>query len=257
MRVLIIGGTSGIGLALAVHYLQQGDTVAVCGRNPQRLDPALIHQYPMLQIYALDITDKPRLAEFINAFAQDSLDLVIVCAGVYYSNRHHDLSVEETLQILQTNVSGLNHAFELAATLMLQQQSGHLVAIASVAGLLKHYPGASAYAASKRHVLNLCDTYRQILKPFSISVTAIAPGYINTARLRALNEGDVSRKPFLVSEDAAVKIITSAIHQRKTRCIFPWPMRAIVWLFNCVPDWLARTFKKPPQPSKNSHQQTR
>lgn len=248
MRVLIIGGTSGIGLALAVHYLQQGDTVAICGRSPQRVDPALVHQYPQLQIYALDIADKPRLAEVINTFGLESLDLVIVCAGVYYSNRDHALSAEQTLQILHTNVSGLNNAFELAAEKMLHQQSGHLVAIASVAGLLNQYPGATAYAASKRHVLNLCDSYRQILKPFSITVTAIAPGYINTARLRALNEGDISRKPFLVSENAAVQRITTAISQRQALLIFPWPMRITVWLLNGLPSWVYSPSKKSRQP---------
>lgn len=243
MRVLIIGGTSGIGLALALHYLQQGDTVAICGRSPQRVDPALVHQYPQLQVNALDIADKPRLAEVINTFAEESLDLVIVCAGVYYSNRSHTLNAAQTLEILQTNVSGLNAVFELAAAKMLQQHSGQLVAIASVAGLLNQYPGATAYAASKRHVLNLCDTYRQILKPFSITVTAIAPGYINTARLRALNEGDVSRKPFLVSENAAVQRITTAISQRDTLLIFPWQMRAIVWLLNVLTCWLRQPSK--------------
>lgn len=235
MRVLIIGGTSGIGLALALHYLQQGDTVAICGRNPQRVDPALVHQYPQLQINALDIADKSRLSEVINTFAEESLDLVIVCAGVYYSNRSQALSTAQTMEILQTNVGGLNAVFELAAAKMLQQHSGHLVAIASVAGLLNRYPGATAYAASKRHVLNLCDSYRQILKPFSITVTAIAPGYIDTARLRALNEGNVSRKPFLVSENAAVQRITTAISQKQALLIFPWPMRIVVWLLNCLP----------------------
>ena len=48
MKVLIVGGTSGIGLALAQHYLQQGDQVAICGRDLQRVQPEFINQYGRL-----------------------------------------------------------------------------------------------------------------------------------------------------------------------------------------------------------------
>ena len=69
MRVLIIGGTSGIGLALALHYLQQGDEVAVCGRDLARLPAGLMEQHPRLQAFPLDISDRPALAQLVDQFA--------------------------------------------------------------------------------------------------------------------------------------------------------------------------------------------
>lgn len=233
MRVLILGGTSGIGLALARHYLQQGDTVAVAGRDLARLPTDL--RSAQLQAYALDIADGPALAQVVQQFSASGLDLLIVAAGFYFNTRHHPLDAATTLRMLQTNLSGLEHAFVLASQQMLAQQSGQLVAISSVAGLLHDYPGASLYSATKRSVLSLCATYRTALQPFGIAVTAIVPGYVDTAKLRALNQGDASHKPFLLSEAQAVAQITQAIHQREAVRVFPWQMRWLVALLNCLP----------------------
>lgn len=235
MRILIVGGTSGIGLALARHYLERGEEVAICGRAVQRVPSDLPGQYPLLRCYQLDIADRPALAQAINDFSDHGLDLLIVTAGIYFNTRSHRLDAKDTVRMLQTNVSGLAHAFELAAEKMLAQQSGQLVAISSIAGLLHDYPGASLYSATKRSVLSLCDTYRIALKPFSIAVTAIVPGYVDTAKLRALNNGDASRKPFIVSEAQAVDKIVAAIALRRAVLIFPWQMRWLIALLNRLP----------------------
>ena len=235
MRVLILGGTSGIGLALARHYLQQGDTVAVCGRDLARLPADLP---PQLQAYALDIADPQDLAQVFERFAAPGLDLVVVAAGFYFNTRHHPLDAATTLRMLRTNVSGLNHAFERAAEKMLAQRAGHLVAVASIAGLLHDYPGASLYSATKRNVLSVCATYRMALQPFGIAVTAIVPGYIDTAKLRSLNGGDARHKPFLLSEAQAVERITQAIRTRQAVCMFPWQMRWLVAVLNRLPRWV-------------------
>ena len=153
------------------------------------------------------------------------------------------IMVATTLQMLQTNVTGLNQAFELAAAKMLLQKSGHLVAIASMAGLLKDYPGASLYSATKRSVIDLCNTYRKALAPFSISVTTIVPGYIDTEKLRQLNNGDASHKPFLLSEQQAVTHIVKAISRRDAMCVFPWQMRWLIRLLNFLPKQLLRLRK--------------
>ena len=238
MKVLIVGATSGLGLALAQYYLQKGNQVAVCGRDLKRVPQGLQEKYPQLKMYQLDIADKQALVDMLEDFASPVLDLVIVAAGFYFNTRKHKLDETITLRMLQTNVSGLNHVFELAAKKMLSQKSGHLVAISSVAGLLRDYPGASLYSATKRSVLSLCKTYRIALKPFSIAVTAVVPGYIDTEKLRALNNGDASHKPFILSETQAVHRIVKAVAQRKGMLVFPWQMRWLIAVLNCLPSWL-------------------
>ncbi len=239
---MVIGGTSGIGLALALHYLQQGDRVAVCGRDLLRL-PADLHGLAGLVPYQFDIADRAALSQAMDNFAARGLDMLIVTAGIYFNTRSHLLDEAATLHMLRTNVSGLSYAFELAAEKMLLQKSGQLVAISSVAGLLHDYPGASVYSATKRSVLSLCDTYRIALKPFSIAVTAIVPGYIDTAKLRALNEGDASHKPFIMPEQSAVALIVDAISARRDRLVFPWQMKWLIAVLNLLPRWVLKLRK--------------
>jgi hypothetical protein len=66
-------------------------------------------------------------------------------------------------------------------------------------------------------------------------VTAIVPGYVDTAKLRALNQGDASHKPFILSEAQAVAQITLAIRLRRAVHVFPWQMRWLVALLNGLP----------------------
>lgn len=240
MRLMIIGGTSGVGWALARHYLQRGHQVAICGRDLTRVDMHGVeaHSHTNLRSYQLDIADRAAVAHMLEDFAQEHLDLLIVTAGFYFNSRQHPLDADTSLRMLRTNVSGLNCAFELAAEKMLQQKSGHLVAVASVAGLLKDYPGASLYSASKRTVLSLSETYRIALAQFGIAVTAIVPGYIDTAKLRQLNNGNASHKPFIMPEPEAVVRIVAAIEERQEVCIFPWQMRWLIKFLNYLPSWL-------------------
>ena len=230
-----MGGTSGVGWALAQHYVQRGDSVAIAGRDLGRVPQARDGSLRGVQMFQLDIGDQPSVAQAIDQFACDGLDVLIVAAGLYFNTRSHRLDAATTQRMLSTNVSGLSHAFESAMHKMLAQRSGHLVAISSVAGLLHDYPGASLYSATKRSVLSLCETYRIALAPFGIAVTAGVPGYVDTAKLRALNGGDASHKPFLMSEAQAVARIVLAIEQRKGIVVFPWQMRVLIALLNRLP----------------------
>lgn len=239
MKVLVVGGTSGLGLALVEHYLAQGHVVGLCGRTAERdgLPAAAVR-------YVLDVGDVAAVRCTVQAFAalgpQPGLDLVVVCAGFYLKDRHQALDAQQTLAMLRTHLLGLTAVFDAAAQAMLAQQPvrGHLVAVSSVAGLFRQYPGASLYSATKRRVIDLCDTYRQGLAPLGLHVTAIAPGYVNTARLRVLNGGDASRKPFLMSEAEAVAEIVQAISAHRALHVFPRPMRWIVRAFRLLPSAL-------------------
>jgi short-subunit dehydrogenase len=234
-HALIFGGTRGMGLGLAAQYLARGMAVTVCGRDVDALRGSTIENHPHLRAVSLDIADANAVREVIaqTGAPDHPLDLLIITAGTYFNTRDHALDAAATMQLLRTNVSGLSHALEAGAQRMLAQGHGRIAAVSSVAGLLKDYPGASVYAATKRSVLS--ETYRKALAPFGVSVTAVVPGYVDTQRLRELNGGDASHKPFLMSQADAVERILKAIDEGQAVCAFPWQMRTAIALLNALP----------------------
>ncbi len=226
-----------MGLGLAQRCLERGMAVTVCGRDVDALRGSGIENHPLLKAVALDIADANAVREVTarTGAGDHSLDLLAITAGTYFNTRDHALNESATMQLLRTNVSGLSHVLEAGAERMLAQGHGRIAAISSMAGLLKDYPGASVYAATKRSVLSLCETYRKALAPFGITVTAVVPGYVNTQRLRELNGGDASHKPFLMSQADAVTRILNAVDEGQAVCAFPWQMRAAISLLNALP----------------------
>lgn len=244
MRIMVIGGTSGIGLALAQHYADRGAELALCGRDAGRLDGHPLGRDPRVRAWSLDIRDRDAVERAVRDFGAGGIDVLIVTAGQYADAAGLAHSPALGPALVQTNIAGLVHAFEAAAAVMRRQGHGQLVAVASIAGLLKEYEGGSLYAASKRAAIAICDTYRKALAPYGIAVTTLVPGYVDTARLRELNGGDASAKPFLMSEQAAVARMVEAIDARVARRVFPLRLHLLVRLFNLLPLRLRRLRKK-------------
>ncbi|OFL81944.1 MULTISPECIES: SDR family NAD(P)-dependent oxidoreductase [Fusobacterium] len=232
MKIFIAGGTSGIGLAIAEKYLEQGHEVAVCGRNKEKIDK--IKKVDKLKIYKFDTYDRKSFEIAVNDFSNGKLDIMIASAGNYSNSRTRRLTQEEAVNMLKVNISGTINAFEIAREIMLKNKKGHIAAISSVAALLE-YPGASVYSKSKRVVINICEAYREALSDFGIGVTAIIPGYIDTLKLRELNNNDVSKKPFIMSEEYTADIIIKSIEKNREKIIFPLKMKIVVSILSLLP----------------------
>lgn len=235
MRIFIVGGTSGIGLALANFYHQKGCDVGVCGRNVEKIS----HNHTFKK-YQADIIDKEALERALREFAgTQEVDLFINCAGSYAQDVTQSISYEQAQAMLQTNILGCVHCFEVASRQMRAQTSGQIVMMASVAGLLD-YADASLYAKSKRSVIYIAKAYKRALSPFGIDVSVMVPGYIDTQKLRELNNNDLSQKPFLIDEQSAVEEITSAIMHKKPLHIFPKKMKYLMLFLSVFPSWLLK-----------------
>lgn len=233
MNIFITGGTSGLGYSLATYYLSKGYRVGICGRDLNKVPE---NNSVNLSVYEADVCEVSSLKKAIHAFLikDKILDVFINCAGSYSEDIAKQISYEEAAQMLKTNILGTINCFEVARELMIHQKSGRIAVIASVSGILD-YENSSLYTKTKRSVIQIADAYHRALKPFGISVTTIAPGYIDTPKLRSLNGDDLSKKPFLTDVDSATIIISDAIDKRKKQIIFPTKMKWLMKSLSILP----------------------
>ncbi|MDH6251010.1 short-subunit dehydrogenase [Chryseobacterium sp. H1D6B] len=244
MTIFIAGGTSGIGFSLAKLYLSKGHFVGICGRDKTKVPE---HTSSNLKIFEADVCDMSALFLVAQSFLPDNqdLDIFINCTGSYAEDVAGRISYEEAEEMLQTNILGTVNCFETARKIMKGQHNGNIAVIASVSGILE-YEKSSLYTKTKRSVIQIADAYRRALEPFGISVTAVAPGYVDTLKLRQLNDNDLSKKPFLMDVETAAITISDAIEKRKKIIIFPTKMKWMMLSLALLPSSLLNMimFKK-------------
>ena len=235
MNIFITGGTTGIGLALAKLYLEEGHRVGICARNLSKFPSEIRNKYKLLQCYEVDVTNREDLYKAITDFAPIELDMVIANAGRSVGVKSKTPQFSVANEIIDINVKGVLNTFDIALDIMLPRKKGHLVATASVAGFMG-LPGAGAYSASKAAVLKLCESYSLDLKRHGINVSAIAPGFIDTP----LTQKNNHKMPFLMSADKAARLIKRALEKKKVLYVFPFRMKIVVSILDKMPRSLYR-----------------
>lgn len=267
-HIIVVGGTSGLGLALALHHQQLGWQVSVVGNSAAKIEH-INHQHPNIFTYHCDLTDFTQRQSLINTLSDIDFQRLIYSAGSYTNERVHLLDQEDSDQMLAINLQAFEHVFMWASAQLKSQvkeyqqvlavtsnlESGltlssnlspkpSLVCVASIAGTMD-YPYASLYAKSKRAMIATASAYRLALAPYDIQVNCIAPGYIDTQALRDLNDGDASHKPFIMSTQTAVGHIMEAIIDDIELVVFPRSMRHLTGALNRLPkpvlNWLLRS----------------
>ena len=183
MNVFITGASSGIGEALAQEFAARGATLGLVARRKEMLELLLKKLPGKHYIYAADVTDKYRMREIGAQFELDSggADIVIANAGISIGVlTEHFEDLEAFADTFNTNVLAVAHTFHPFITPMSKRGRGHLVGIASVAGI-RGLPGSEAYCASKAAVINYCESLRVELKKSGVQVQTILPGFIKTS----------------------------------------------------------------------------
>lgn len=189
--VLVTGGSSGIGLAIARQVLLNGGHVAILARRPEILNSAaneLVNskRQPDQNIYTLqaDVSNKTEVENALNAFInQNGLpDMVFNSAGVAHPGRFEDLGDGIFHWMMDVNYFGIVNVLKVLVPLMQQRKSGVIVNISSIAGFIGVY-GYTAYGASKFAVSGLSDALRSELKPDGIQVSIVFPPDTDTPQL--------------------------------------------------------------------------
>jgi short-subunit dehydrogenase len=230
VRVVITGASSGIGAALARHYVQQASVLGLISR---RKVEGIGNQ---VVSYAVDVTDEPALAaaaeDFIRRFGPP--DLVIANAGIASGTSGADPGdIAKLRKILDVNVAGLAATLAAFAPAMRAAGRGTLAGIASVGGF-RGLAGNGAYCASKSAAITWMESLRAELYGSGVSVVCICPGYVDTPLTRV----NRFRMPFLLPPDEAARRIARAIAARRRLAVVPWQMAMVSVLLRAMPGWL-------------------
>ena len=251
-HIVVFGGTSGLGLALALHHQALGWQVSVVGHSVAKI-AHINSQHPDIVAHCCDLTDSAQTQTLVDNLSDISFQRVIYSAGSYTNERIHHLSQADSDKILTINLQAFEQVFRWASEQLKQQSYSldfnksnklSLICIASIAGTM-NYPYASLYAKSKRAMIATASAYRAALAPYHIQVNCIASGYIDTQALRDLNDGDASHKPFVISTQTAVKHVMQAIDKNIELAVFPRSTRYITRALNHLPkpmlNWILRS----------------
>lgn len=189
--VLITGSSKGIGLAIA-HYLADKDYQVVLNSRKPLKDEVLKKfnhaTYPVGTVVG-DVTqfdDAKRMLDEVNE-QYGSVDVLVNNAGITKDGLALGMSEEDFNAVIQTNLNGTFNMCRHVSKLMLKQRSGTIINISSISGILGN-AGQVNYAASKAGVLGLTKSLARELASRSITVNAIAPGFIETDMTDALSD---------------------------------------------------------------------
>lgn len=180
-NILITGGSSGLGKAMAKLFIQKGANVAITGRDQAKLEQ-VAEELGASPIHA-DVSMEQDVLRTYSHFLQkfEKLDVLINNAGIGAQRFSIDeLNIEAMKKVYAVNVFGAAMMAKEAAKLFKKQKHGDLVNIASTAAM-KGYEGGTIYSSSKFALRGLSQDWQADLRPYNVRVINVNPSYVPIA----------------------------------------------------------------------------
>ena len=184
-RVVITGGASGIGLATALRFCDEGSRVVIFDWNKQRLEEILSENKNLCGGIHVDVSQPPEVEkgfQRVDAIL-GGIDILIANAGISFRSPFLDTDYEQWAKVLRVNLDGAFLCAKEAISRMKKQKDGVVLFTASTNGLEGH-PLYADYNASKAGVIVLAKTLALEFAPW-LRVNAVCPGYVLTPMQKA------------------------------------------------------------------------
>ena len=183
-------------------------------------------------MFQLDVRKPDDCAQAAREFiaVADGIDIVIANSGIGGNDKLLSGNSEQINNILATNLLGVTNTIFPFIPTFIQQQSGTIVGISSVASFLS-LPIHGGYAGSKVAMRHMFDSWRITMKNDGIKLVTICPGFIETPMT-----AEIKSTPFIKSLEQATPIFANAIDKGVPTFIYPWQMRWLIKLVNILPN---------------------
>ncbi len=177
---LVIGGSSGIGLAIAEGFLREGAKVGIVSRRQEKIDAALKTLGASSVGHAADMRGAKACATAIDKVTAGlgGLDILVNSQGITVVKPSAEMTEDEYLSVIDTDLNSIFFSCQ-AAYRHMRGKGGSIISIASIAGH-RGWPLAAPYAASKHGVIAITKTLATEWAADKIRINTISPGYFRT-----------------------------------------------------------------------------
>ena len=196
--ILITGATSGIGLACARKFAENGDKLILTGRNADKLkeiSDELTAKGTQVRTLKFDVRNRVVAEEMLQELPAEwkNIDVLVNNAGLALGlEPEYEGDLDDWETMIDTNIMGLLTMTRLVVPGMVKRNSGHIINIGSVAGDAA-YKGGNVYCATKAAVKALSDGLRIDVADTAIRVTNLKPGLVETNFSNIRFHGDTDR----------------------------------------------------------------
>jgi len=175
-KVLVSGGTKGIGGAIVAKFLNEGYSVIATTRDKTK---ANIVEHKNLIVENLDLSSKDSISEFQEKVEGFKPSILINNAGVTKDNLFLRMSENDWTEVIETNLNGTYRLTKIFLKDMIKNKWGRIINIGSVSGLMGN-SGQTNYASSKAALEGFTKSLAKEIGSRNITVNLVSPGFINT-----------------------------------------------------------------------------
>ncbi|SIS38517.1 SDR family oxidoreductase [Salimicrobium flavidum] len=220
---IITGASSGIGKTIAHHLAREGTNVVLAARRSEKLkqlsQEVKDEHNVKTKVVETDVTKKEDLENLVKETkdAFGSVDIFVNNAGVMLLSFLKNDHVDEWEQMVDVNIKGVLFGIHATLPTMIEQESGHVINISSVAGH-EVFPSSAVYSATKYAVRALSMGMEKELSRTGVRVTNISPGAVDTELTEHITDGDVldmfqGRSTETLNAEDIAKAVTYAVTQ--------------------------------------------
>lgn len=235
--VIITGASSGIGAAVARRLARDGMRLTLAARRLDRLQQVADEVMALggeAIVKQTDVRNREDIEMMINAAVDrwERIDVVFNNAGMGHDKFLVRMKPEKLRDEIHTNLTAVIEVAQAVMPVMLRQKSGHIINVASLAGVIA-MPGSSIYCATKYGVNGFSDALRRELRGTGIKVSAFCPGFtpseINPS-LKAIAEGQPGARhpPGLMPVTYVADQVAQLIRHPQSRVVIPYSWRLLV-----------------------------
>jgi len=188
---LITGAGRGIGKTIAIKLAESGLDIAIADMNPVSDDVRReIEEFGTKCLaFHLDVTNVESVDSVVKKIIDETggIHILVNNAGITQDNLFMRMKPEQWSQVIDVNLNGVFHVTKAVIRTMVKQHSGRIINISSVVGFTGN-PGQVNYSSTKSGLIGFTKSLSREVGTRGITVNAVAPGFINTAMTKALNE---------------------------------------------------------------------